>query len=90
MSHAFAVKNSSFKHASHKIIINACIRRNFSDKTDHRFCFVLQEWALTKKNTVRHLDLCLSVPDAAAGKQILVKIEGCREGDMQQVRTLVW
>lgn len=42
-----------------------------------------QEWALTKKNTVRHLDLCLSVPDATPGKQ--VKIEGCREGDTQQV-----
>ncbi|EDO30269.1 predicted protein, partial [Nematostella vectensis] len=39
-----------------------------------------QEWALTKKSTVRHLDLCLTLGSGGA-----VTLEGCRDGDPKQI-----
>ncbi|MBN3309315.1 GALT2 acetylgalactosaminyltransferase, partial [Amia calva] len=41
-----------------------------------------QEWALTKDKSVKHMDLCLTVVDRAAGSQI--KLQGCRENDSRQ------
>lgn len=45
--------------------------------------FVLQEWALTKEKSVKHMDLCLTVVDRAPGS--LIKLQGCRENDSRQV-----
>ncbi|KAK3755481.1 hypothetical protein QZH41_017635, partial [Actinostola sp. cb2023] len=41
-----------------------------------------QEWALTKKHTVRHLDLCLTIGSTSPGNP--VKMEGCRDNDPKQ------
>ncbi|ETE65447.1 Polypeptide N-acetylgalactosaminyltransferase 2 [Ophiophagus hannah] len=41
-----------------------------------------QEWALTKDKSVKHMDLCLTVVDRAAGS--LIKLQGCRENDSRQ------
>lgn len=49
------------------------------------FVFV-KEWALTKDKSVKHMDLCLTVVDRTAGS--LIKLQGCRENDSRQVKTL--
>lgn len=41
-----------------------------------------QEWALTKKNVVRHHDMCLTLKEFSPGKPVV--IEGCRDGDKKQ------
>lgn len=46
----------------------------------------VQEWALTKDKSVKHMDLCLTVVDRTAGSQI--KLQGCRENDTRQVNKL--
>lgn len=48
------------------------------------FLFVprVQEWALTKDKSVKHMDLCLTVVERMAGSQI--KLQGCRENDSRQ------
>lgn len=43
----------------------------------------MQEWALTKEKSVKHMDLCLTVVDRAPGS--LIKLQGCRENDSRQV-----
>lgn len=46
--------------------------------------YSLQEWALTKDKSVKHMDLCLTVVDRTAGS--LIRLQGCRENDSRQVR----
>lgn len=47
------------------------------------FAPCVQEWALTKDKSVKHMDLCLTVVERMAGSQI--KLQGCRENDSRQV-----
>lgn len=47
------------------------------------FAPCVQEWALTKDKSVKHMDLCLTVVERVAGSQI--KLQGCRENDSRQV-----
>ncbi|KAJ8787329.1 hypothetical protein J1605_005734 [Eschrichtius robustus] len=63
--------------------IGPVLRKNKPRGPSPDLGFVLQEWALTKEKSVKHMDLCLTVVDRAPGS--LIKLQGCRENDSRQL-----
>ena len=63
---------------------------NVNRKHSHRLCkiccnitFSLQEWALTKDHSIKHLDVCLTLIDATPGSAL--KLYPCTHSNSLQV-----